>query len=222
MSAIPLRSVLAARRSAPLLRWLVGDLEFSIVSNNCWGAHVYQVLDLPYRTPFVGLFIPPKSYLNLLQNFDDCMRSDLEFVSQSKLESFNSWRHKERLTYPIGLLCGRVEIHFLHYGSEAEVQAKWQRRCARLVDDPQRLFFKFDDRDSATCDDIEAFCRLPYGHKVCFTAHAVSRPTVLAPAEPGTGHVIDGESLGQISYRHFNTLRWLSTRPGWLRLPSLL
>src|SRR5438445_11505408 len=102
MSAIVLRSTV--RHSPPLLRWLIGDAEFSIISNNCWGAHVYQALDLPYQTPFVGMFIPPKSYLQLLWNFDDCIGSSLDFVNQSELASLNYWRQREQLTYPIGIL----------------------------------------------------------------------------------------------------------------------
>jgi hypothetical protein len=34
--------------------------------------------------------------------------------------------------------------------------------------------------------------------------------------------VIDGKALGEISQKHFNALRWLSTAPPWLPLPSLL
>jgi hypothetical protein len=63
---------------------------------------------------------------------------------------------------------------------------------------------------------------MPYEHKVCFTGQCVGRQTVLVPAEPGATHAIDGVSLGKVSYRYFNTLRWLSTRPPWLGLPSLL
>jgi uncharacterized protein (DUF1919 family) len=217
-----IRPRLTERQSAALLRWLIGDAEFSIISNNCWGSHVYRALELPYRSPFVGLFIPPKSYLELLRNFDDCIGSDLEFVNQSELVSLNSWRQRERLTYPIGILGGRVEVHFLHYGTESEAQSKWKRRCARLVAERHRWFFKFDDRDGATDDEIKAFCRMRYDHKVCFTGRYFSGQTVVAPVEPGATHVIDGASLGQSSYRYFNTLRWLSTRPTWLRLPSLL
>ncbi len=221
MSATPVTSQPANRRSALLLRSLVGDPEFSIVSNNCWGAHVYQALELPYRTPFVGLFIPARSYLNLLRNFRECINSQLLFAKNSGDLSLNSWRQRERLNYPIGLLCREVEIHFLHYGSEAEASTKWQRRCERLVADPDRIFFKFDDR-GATKEDIAAFDHMRFRNKVCFTAGKFDVPTIIAPAEAGASHVSDGIALARMSRRYFNTLRWLSTRPAWLPLPSLL
>ena len=208
--------------SVALLRSLVGDLGFSIVSNNCWGAHVYQALGIPYLTPFVGLFIPPKSYIHLLRNFSDCIHSELVFAQESKLRWLNSWRERERLSYPVGLLGHEVEIHFLHYGSNDEAQSKWQRRCARVIEDPKRIFFKFDDRDGALDEDIEAFDRMPVRNKVCFTASKFDVQTVIVPAEPGAGHVLDGVSLARVSRYYFNTLRWLSTRPGWLPIPSLL
>ncbi len=50
-----------------VLRSLVHDRELTIVSNNCWGAHVCQRLGIPYRTSFVGLFLTPDDYLRLLR-----------------------------------------------------------------------------------------------------------------------------------------------------------
>ena len=49
-----------------LLRSKVGKRCFTLISNNCWGAHIYQDLGIAYETPFVGPFLDPDSYLNLL------------------------------------------------------------------------------------------------------------------------------------------------------------
>ena len=125
-----MKSVSNRRAFAPLLRCFVGDTNFTIVSNNCWGAHIYQALRMEYRTPFVGLFIPPKSYLDLLRRFDYFIRSDLTFTNESRVASVNRWREREGLSYPIGLLDGQVEVHFQHYtGAEDQARSKWQRRC---------------------------------------------------------------------------------------------
>jgi uncharacterized protein (DUF1919 family) len=141
----------ALRGAKPaFLRWLVGDLRFTIVSNNCWGAHIYQALGIAYRTPFVGLFIPPKSYVELLRQFDYYVRCSLEFVDCSTERHINAWRENEGLRYPIGLLGGVVEINFQHYADEHEAREKWTRRCQRIVSDPNRCFFKLDDRERAT------------------------------------------------------------------------
>jgi uncharacterized protein (DUF1919 family) len=205
-----------------LLRQLVGDTTFTIISNNCWGAHIYQALGLPYQTPFVGLFIPPKSYLHLLRHFDHYIRSELYFTSESSSTSLNVWREREKLTYPIGLLSGTVELHFLHYLDENDAGLKWQRRCPRICQALGRRFFKFDDREGATVQDIQEFCNLPFPNKVCFTAATYGCSTIVVPGEPGDMHVSDGQALSRISRHHFNALRWVSARPSWVPLPSLL
>ena len=207
---------------AALLRALAADTRFTVVSNNCWGAHIYQALGIAYATPFVGLFIPPADYLELVQNLDALVGAELSFVRESRSASVNEWRAREQLAYPIGLLGGRVEIDFQHYGSEDEARAAWRRRCARINPDPARRFFKFDDREGATAAQIAAFAALPLANKVCFTARRHATPTVLAPAAPAEDHVLDGVSLAGVSRRAFNTLRWISALPQWLPLPSLV
>lgn len=202
---------------------MVGDLRFTIVSNNCWGAHVYQALGVTYSSPFVGLFILPDSYLRLLARFEKLIRAELKFVPESRSEKINAWRMRKGLAYPIGLLGGCVEVNFQHYVDEEEARSKWRRRVERMAEDPARYFFKFDDRDDATTDDIGAFFDLPLDNKVCFTAryrHGLA--TVAAPAEPGSSHVPDGLTLGRVSRKYFNTLRWISSQPSWIRLPSLI
>jgi len=217
-----MKSVSNGRAFAPLLRYFVGDTNFTIVSNNCWGAHIYQALSMEYQTPFVGLFVPPRSYLDLLRRFDYFMRSELRFTNESRMASVNIWRDREGLNYPIGLLDGQVEVHFQHYTGEEEARSKWQRRCQRISPNPGRWFFKFDDREGATADDIREFCSLPLDNKVCFTRRASSMPTIVIPGEPDDTQVCDGVALSGISRRYFNTLRWVSTRPNQIRLPSLL
>jgi uncharacterized protein (DUF1919 family) len=211
-----------ASAATPLLRALAGDTRFTMVSNNCWGAHLYQRMGLPYATPFVGLFMPPTDYLALLGDFDALIAADLAFVAESRSARINAWRARERLSYPIGLLGGRVEIDFQHYRGEDEARAAWRRRRARINPDPRRRFFKFDDREGATATDILAFGRLPWPNKVCFTTRRYETPTCLAPAAPGEDQVLDGLALAAVSRRSFNALRWVSTLPAWLPLPSLL
>jgi uncharacterized protein (DUF1919 family) len=212
----------SGRLVASILRWLAGDTKFTIVSNNCWGAHVYQALRIQYLTPFVGMFIPPRDYLHLLRRFDECIQSNLAFANESRSASLNLWRKRERLDYPIGLLDGCVELHFLHYTGEGEARSKWLRRCQRITPDPARRFFKFDDREGATAEEIRQFCGLPVANKVCFTATPYNASTVVVPCERGHLHVCDGMTLSRSSNRHFNALRWVSTRSVWIPLPSLL
>lgn len=216
------RDIPATGPRAALLRALTADTRFTVVSNNCWGAHAYQRLGIPYATPFIGLFIPPADYLELIENLDTLVSAELAFVRESGSASVNEWREREQLTYPIGRLGGRVEIDFQHYHSEDEARSTWARRCRRINPDPARRFFKFDDREGATAAHIAAFAALGLPNKVCFTVRRYETPTILAPAAPGEGHVLDGVSLANVSRRSFNTLRWISALPRWLPLPSLL
>jgi uncharacterized protein (DUF1919 family) len=204
-----------------LLRALVGDARFTVVSNNCWGAHAYQALGIPYATPFVGLFIPPRSYLALLSDFAALMRADLRFITTSGSDRVNAWREREALRYPIGLLGGEVEIDFQHYPNEGAALDAWRRRSARMVDDPNRRFFKFDDREGATEADLAAFGALDLPNKVCFAARPTGAAIAVPPA-PGEDNAPDGVSLAAVSHRYFNTLRWISTLPEWTPLPSLV
>jgi uncharacterized protein (DUF1919 family) len=222
IATAPEPDIPAAGPGAAILRALAADAQFTVVSNNCWGAHVYQRLGIPYATPFIGLFIPPTDYLELIGNLDALVREELTFVRDSRSTSVNEWRARENLTYPIGLLAGRVEIDFQHYPSEEAARSTWMRRCRRINPDPARRFFKFDDREGATAAHIAAFGALGLPNKVCFTARRYETPTVLAPPAPGEDHVLDGVSLANVSRHAFNTLRWISALPRWLPLPSLL
>lgn len=73
--------------------------------------------------------------------------------------------------YPIGLIANDIEIHFIHYKDEDEAYAKWSRRVKRINWD--NLIVKFCDRDQCTEDLIRRFDKLPYSHKVCFTAKSI-------------------------------------------------
>src|SRR3974377_1058124 len=180
--------------SSDLLRWMVEALDFTVISNNCWGSHIYQALDIACQTPFVGLFIPPKSYLRLLKHFDAFIRADLKFADQSALASINLWREREGLRYPIGLLEKDVELHFVRFADKKDARAEWQQGCQRIVSDPSRRFFKFDDSGGALVDDVEEFCALPLRNKVCFTKVRYRPSTVIVPmvAEDGSSKAVDG------------------------------
>jgi uncharacterized protein (DUF1919 family) len=205
-----------------LLRWMVGDLNFTIISNNCWGSHIYQALDIGCRTPFAGLFIPPKSYLRLLRHFDAFITADLKFADQSALASTNLWREREGLRYPIGLLEKDVELHFVRFADKQDARTQWQQGCQRIVSDPSRRFFKFDDSGGATADDVEEFCALPLRNKVCFTKARYRSSTVIVPivAEGGGSQAVDGTLLVDVSRDYFNALRWISSWPKAVSLPA--
>jgi uncharacterized protein (DUF1919 family) len=199
--------------------------DFTIVSNNCWGTHIYQFLGEPYKTPFVGLFLTPSCYITLIPRLRWFLAQPIYFVKTSRYDYINALREKQKLKYPIGCLGGDVEIQFLHYGSEKDAEEKWSRRVERMSRDDSRLFFKFCDRDECTVDQLMAFDNLPFGNKVCF----VSKPSLHMGSAvwiPGCsdGQVADGLQLSKISPRYFDSVGWLNGsdgKPKWW-LPSYI
>lgn len=143
--------------------------DFTIISNNCWGGFIYQRFGLKYMSPFIGLFLFAPDYIELLINFDRVIFSKLEFIKVENSKYLNYIKVNEELPrYPIGLLNGNIEIHFLHYKSESEALEKWNKRVKRI--NFNNIIFKFSDRDLCNYECIKRFDDLKLENKICFTA----------------------------------------------------
>lgn len=193
---------------------------FALVSDNCWGIDLYRLSGRQYNTPFIGLFLYPSCYLQLLQGLDAYLAGSLQFVSQSRY-------HQAPAGYPVGLLGGDVEIHFLHYSSPAEALAKWSRRAVRLrqsLDDGATLLVKMDDRDGASADQLRRFHAFTgCCHRISFGSvpihgcanHLHVRDLIEWPS----GQVADGYSLYAKRYRYFDLVEWIRSgrvvKTGW-------
>lgn len=152
-----------------ILRKFLVEKDFSIVSDNCWGGFVYQYFNIQYNSPFIGLYIFSADYIKLLKSLDDYLAKEIIFIEPSQS------RFKEKLiedgtygTYPIGVLGGDIEIHFLHYSNAEEALDKWTRRLSRINKD--KLLIKFCDRDYCTSKHIAEFHLLGFKRKVFLSA----------------------------------------------------
>jgi len=206
-----------------LLKARVGGRDFTIVSNNCWGAHIYQQLGRPYQTPFVGVFLAPACYVTLVLRWRWYLSQTMHFVNRSKHAYVNALREQRNLRYPIGCLGGNVEVQFLHYESEAEALEKWTRRSQRISPDDSHLFFKFCDRDGCTPEQLAAFDAAPYLNKVCFVSKPSPhlRSAVWIP-NIEEGQVHDGLRLSQVSHKYFDAAGWITRgegHPRWVAVP---
>ncbi len=191
--------------------------DFSIISNNCWGAHIYKTLGRPFSTPFIGLFITPKSYLQLLSAFAEYLLVPLKFQTDSSESWVNVLREANTNRWPIGSLGDGVEIQFMHYKSEKEAAEKWKRRLARLSTQPERLFFKFCDRDGCTSEQMALFHRLPLRNKVFFTARQDCPLDCAVKIPLNEPFVPDGLALSLLSPAYFDTVDWLNGGSGRVR-----
>ena len=107
---------------ALFLRIPLKNKEFSILSNNCWGGVVYDRYALPYRTPTIGLWIPPEDYIKLLKNPKFYFNSEIKQINYREshvadllIERKKSGRYDFHLD---DLIIGRVvdvDIVFIHY-----------------------------------------------------------------------------------------------------------
>lgn len=167
--------------------------DFSIISNNCWGTFIYKKFNLPYRSPFVNLFIFSEDYLKLLENFTPEVLHSIRFIDHADSKYID--RLKERghfgLPYPIGVIGDDIEIHFLHYKDVADAEHKWYERAKRVNFD--KLLFKFSDSEGATDEMIRRFDNLPFRYKICFTAKPFPecQSNVYLPAFEGLERVRD-------------------------------
>lgn len=188
---------------------------FCIISRDCWGSRVYQELNLEYNTPFVGLFLFSPCYIRLLSNFHWFMDQDIVFVDESKYPTANELRKTNY--YPIGVLGGEVEVHFLHYKSVDDADEKWKKRSARV--NYQNLFIAYNDKESFTEELLNKFENLPFQHKVFFTANKnFNTPSAVWISECAEKPYVD--DLYKNSYlvhRHFDVIDWLNNGSGKLK-----
>jgi uncharacterized protein (DUF1919 family) len=170
----------------------------SIVSNNCWGAGLYEEARRPYDTPTVGLYFHADDYIRFLRNLRVCTAQELRFSSLAPI-------------YPIGVLDtsdGDVEIHFLHYATEDAAYGAWTRRTPRLPKSDDDLLVKICDRDGFEERHLELFDALPYRNKIGFarrgrfpTASRYSWLTEIDESENGLT-VPNGVRLWELTREH--------------------
>lgn len=144
----------------------------SIISTNCFAGRILQDLKMQYNSPTLGLYFMYPDYIEFLSHLEYYLKeAKIEFVEHSKYEIGDKRRIERTFShhwYPIGVLGGKVEIHFLHYYNEEEAAEKWYRRAGRVNLD--NLLVIGMDQNFCTEADIRAFDELPFSHKVMFSS----------------------------------------------------
>jgi uncharacterized protein (DUF1919 family) len=193
--------------SAAVERFRLNEKQFVLISNNCWGYELYNLLGRAYNTPFVGVFLFADCYLKLLENFSDCMNSTLKFSEYSKYVSTPQ--------YPVGVLFGGVEIHFLHYSTRQDALEKWNRRSDRLLAEINcgtPIYIKICDRDGCTSDHLRRFHEISFGNKLSIGVAAFDSPNHVCVPMLGVSCgscVVDGLKLFRRRYRYFDISDWI-------------
>ena len=129
-----------------------------------------QDLKMEYNSPTLGLYFMYPDYIEFLQHLDYYLKeAKITFVEHSRYSLGDQRRAERSIThhwYPIGLLDGKVEIHFLHYHTEEEAATKWYRRAKRVNYD--NLLIIGMDQNRCEENDIRSFDKLPYEQKIFF------------------------------------------------------
>ncbi len=191
------------------IRRNIRNKDFTIISNNCWGGSIYQDLGIPYASPTIGLFFFfSPCYIRFISALRENLDAELEFVKQSKYEKCNYLQTLN--AYPIGLLNKEIEIHFLHYHTEAEAMEKWNRRVSRV--NFNNLFFSFSDNEECGIDEIEAFNQLP-GKKVFFSAKKIPGIQSLIFIKSFRNQKVVGDMYDKRWHhrRYFDVVNWLNS-----------
>ncbi|MEN8187745.1 MAG: DUF1919 domain-containing protein [Bacteroidota bacterium] len=186
----------------------IGDKNFVLISNNCWGGEVYQWYKRPYNSPFIGLFLYGPCYIKLLSNFDHYMNQKIEFVKESK--------YPDRApTYPIGKL-DDIEVHFTHYESEEVARSKWERRTKRMLEEKNKenYYFKICDRERVDNEIIYKFHDLPFQNKISYSLKSdlsleEKNHIKINEIDKKRGSVPNGKKLYKLTFLYYDLHKWL-------------
>lgn len=190
----------------------VKNPNFTVIASNCIGGLVHQVLDLPYKTPFAGLYLFAPCYMRLVRDVEGYLRSPLEFSPTSRYAQARALDVMH--PYPIGLLGGNVEIHFLHFSGDNEAKETWNRRVAGIHRD--NLFFCLTDKDLWTEAIMADFDKLLYPNKVCFTARRFPKfsSAIWFPECSRESKVVALYTNPYLLWCHFNFAGWINGGTG--------
>lgn len=199
-----LRNQYYAYKRRPYLKELaiLIDNNTSIISSNCFAGRIMQDKKMQYNTPTLGLYFMYPDYIEFLQHLEYYLKeAKIEFVDKSKYPLGNE-RHKQwKHWYPIGLLGGKVEIHFLHYHTVEEAAEKWYRRAARV--NMNKLLIIGMDQNLCTEADIQAFDKLPFKRKIFFSSRYVKGKSILYMKEFAENKEVgDPYKKGDVFYRY--------------------
>lgn len=141
----------------------------SIISNNCFAGRIYQDFNMQYSSPTVGLYMFYPDYIVFLKDIRNNLKADIVFVNNSKYPLGQDRIDKAKHKYPIGILNGNIEIHFLHYKTEEEAYRKWKARASRV--DFDNLIVFGGEMDLCKPGDVKDFFDLDFESKYFFSAN---------------------------------------------------
>ncbi|MBQ3443520.1 MAG: DUF1919 domain-containing protein [Selenomonadaceae bacterium] len=139
--------------------------QLSIISKNCFGGFISNLMGLPFRSPFINMTVRDERECIVLY------RNLHSYIHLPPVLKGTQFEHILKFDYPIYRIVD-VDIHMNHYRDFDEALAKWNERKQRINWD--NLFvMMFTDKKEI----LEQFDELPYGKKVCFVSFKSNLPS---------------------------------------------
>ena len=189
-----------------LMRNYLNHNDFTILSSNCLASRIYQVFNLPYNSPTIGLFFYGDDFIKFISKLDKYTNMNLKFKDISAYPEINKMRADNNLNYPIGEL-EDIETQFLHYNNKEEAISKWNRRCQRINKD--KIFIIDTDRDGFNEDILNKYEEIIYP-KIIFTAKKYDKKYTIQVKEYEDKNCVDDLYNSGYLFKYLNPLEWIN------------
>lgn len=201
---------IASKVYAIYAKYHLKDKRFTLICNNCYSGHLYEVLKRPYNTPTVGLYFYAEDYVKFVSNLEVYLKEELSFVATTKhAEAIKDHQEKK---YPIGVLSNNLEIHFLHYTSQEEAKSKWDRRKERV--DMNTVLVIMNDQNKFNQELMAKFDQLKYP-KIFLSAKARNGKNVkVVDYYKGRDCVGDMYNDKLKVFKNFDLVHWIKQHVG--------
>lgn len=155
----------------PILGWYrrkrLNNSKFTVISNNCWGAHVYRFFKLTYDSPTIGMYFFAEDYIKFIYDLRRYLEAEIRFVTYKESRYKEILERKGQCECPIGVI-EDIEIVFLHYKTPKEALEKWTRRKKRIHWD--NLIFKMSESNLCLPEHLRMFEAFSASRKLLFTS----------------------------------------------------
>lgn len=143
--------------------------QFTIISNNCWGAHVYRYFNLPYQSPTIGMYFYGEEYVKFVGDLKRFCNCGIKMIRAEESRHYEWLKAQNNTHAPIALLDDEVEIVMLHFHSNEEAIEKWKRRAERVC--WNNIIVKFSEQNYTTEEQLRQVDEMDYEKKIILTSH---------------------------------------------------
>ena len=129
--------------------------KLSILSKDCFGGIITNLMGLPFRSPFINLFMLDNEYIRFL-------RSPRVYMEEKLVFQKTAFERNLKFDYPIFTM-GNVSVYMNHYPDFDAAVEIWNKRKQRI-----NWYNLFVTMHTDQQEILEQFDELPYSKKVCF------------------------------------------------------